>query len=188
MSMSQNSWPRGTGSGCRPGVCAGLLARAGLRNRHARKSTRQRRSRDRMPQEGLLVQCDARPYAWLEKRGPSCALHGAIDDATGKVLGLYFRPEEDLVGHLMVLKQMVERHDVHRRKLRGCTRRNQEHQSQANLGQRDFAPPRRNQPWVADLTRHGTAEGWLYLATVLDALSRRVVGWGVLEPTLSVGD
>ncbi|HSW09777.1 MAG TPA: ISNCY family transposase [Bacillota bacterium] len=92
-----------------------ILARAGLRNRHARKSPRRRRSRDRMPQEGLLVQWDASPYAWLEERGPSCSLHGAIDDATSKILGLYFRPEEDLVGHLMVLKQMTEQHGIPRR-------------------------------------------------------------------------
>lgn len=92
-----------------------ILARAGFVNRHARRCPRRHRSRDRMPQEGLLVQYDASPYAWLEDRGPSCSLHGAIDDATGKLLGLYFRPEEDLVGHLMVLKQMLGRHGVPRR-------------------------------------------------------------------------
>ncbi|WP_324717959.1 IS3 family transposase [Carboxydochorda subterranea] len=35
--------------------------------------------------------------------------------------------------------------------------------------------------WVADLTQHPTDEGWLYLATVLDAFSRRVVGWAMAE-------
>jgi len=92
-----------------------ILARAGLGNRHARKHARRRRCRERMPQEGLLVQCDASKYAWLEDRGPTLWLHGAIDDATGKVLGLHFRPEEDLVGHLMVLGQLVQRHGVPRR-------------------------------------------------------------------------
>jgi len=38
-----------------------ILARAQLSNRHARQRTRRRRSRDRMPQEGLLVPCDASP-------------------------------------------------------------------------------------------------------------------------------
>jgi len=77
------------------------------------------------------------------------------------------------------LMRLAELSGVHRRKLRGCTRRNQEHQSQPDLVQRDFAPPGPNQLWVADLTQHGTDEGWLYLATVLDAFSRRVVGWAM---------
>jgi len=33
--------------------------------------------------------------------------------------------------------------------------------------------------WVADLTEHNTGEGKLYIATVLDVFSRRVVGWAV---------
>jgi putative transposase len=32
---------------------------------------------------------------------------------------------------------------------------------------------------VADLTQHATGEGWLYLSTVLDVFSRRVVGWAM---------
>jgi len=89
-----------------------ILQGAGLRNRHSRRCPRSRRSRDRMPQEGLLVQCDASPYAWLEERGPTGSLHGIIDDATGKVLGLHFRSQEDLMGYLIALRQMVEHHGI----------------------------------------------------------------------------
>ena len=39
------------------------------------------------------------------------------------------------------------------------------------------APARPNQIWVADITYLPTREGWLYLAIVLDACSRKVVGW-----------
>jgi putative transposase len=39
------------------------------------------------------------------------------------------------------------------------------------------APDRPNQVWVADITYIETAEGWLYLAGILDACSRRCVGW-----------
>ncbi|HSW10730.1 MAG TPA: ISNCY family transposase [Bacillota bacterium] len=92
-----------------------IVARAGLNNRHAHRSARRRRCRERMPQEGLLVQCDASPYAWLEDRGPYCNLHGVIDDATSKVLGLHFRINEDMAGHLIVLEQMVRQHGVPRR-------------------------------------------------------------------------
>jgi len=41
-----------------------------------------------------------------------------------------------------------------------------------------------NQVWVSDLTYVPTREGWLYLATVLDLASRRVVGWA-MEETLA---
>jgi putative transposase len=34
-----------------------------------------------------------------------------------------------------------------------------------------------NQKWVADFTHIWTAEGWLYVAAVIDLFSRRVVGW-----------
>lgn len=89
-----------------------ILTQAGIKNPHTRKMPRKRRSRARMPQAGLLVQCDASPYAWLEERGPELTLHGIIDDATGQILALYFRPHEDLYGYLQVLKQMVQNHGV----------------------------------------------------------------------------
>jgi putative transposase len=38
-----------------------------------------------------------------------------------------------------------------------------------------------DQLWVADITYVGTDEGWLYLATILDACSRRVVGWSLAD-------
>jgi len=41
------------------------------------------------------------------------------------------------------------------------------------------APARPNQIWVGDITYLPTSEGWLYLAVVLDACSRKVVGWQV---------
>jgi putative transposase len=39
------------------------------------------------------------------------------------------------------------------------------------------APDRPDQVWVADITYIDTGEGWLYLAGVLDACTRRCVGW-----------
>jgi transposase InsO family protein len=38
-----------------------------------------------------------------------------------------------------------------------------------------------NRVWVSDITGVPTAEGWLYLATVLDLYSRRIVGWALRE-------
>jgi putative transposase len=48
-----------------------------------------------------------------------------------------------------------------------------------NLLQRDFSADEPDTKWVADTTYIWTAEGWLYLAVVLDLFSRMVVGWSM---------
>jgi len=50
-----------------------------------------------------------------------------------------------------------------------------------NLLDRDFHASAPNQKWLADLTYVPTAEGWLYLALVLDLYSRKIVGWAMSE-------
>src|ERR1700677_3344827 len=49
----------------------------------------------------------------------------------------------------------------------------------ANLLDRQFHAQRPNQKWIADFTYLWTAEGWLYVAVVIDLFSRRVVGWSM---------
>jgi len=49
----------------------------------------------------------------------------------------------------------------------------------ADLVQRDFTATRPNQLWVADLTYVSTRAGFVYAAFVIDAFSRRIVGWRV---------
>jgi putative transposase len=66
---------------------------------------------------------------------------------------------------------------IYHRKRQGCTRRNEQDESHPDLVQRQFERSGPNELWVADLTQQNTAEGWLYLATVMDTFSRRVVGW-----------
>ena len=48
-----------------------------------------------------------------------------------------------------------------------------------NILNRDFRAARPNQKWLANFTYIWTAEGWLYVAAVLDLFSRRVVGWSM---------
>lgn len=48
-----------------------------------------------------------------------------------------------------------------------------------NLLQRDFTAPAPNRKWLTDLTAIWTAQGWLYLAVVLDVYSRLIVGWAM---------
>lgn len=53
-----------------------------------------------------------------------------------------------------------------------------------NLLDRQFSADRMNQVWLSDITYVATAEGWLYLAVVLDLYSRKIVGWS-MQPTLA---
>ena len=48
-----------------------------------------------------------------------------------------------------------------------------------NLLDRAFEASAPNQKWIADFTYIWTAEGWLYVAAVVDLFSRRVVGWSM---------
>ena len=49
----------------------------------------------------------------------------------------------------------------------------------ANVLNRQFEATAPNQKWIADFTYIWTAEGWLYVAAVVDLFSRRVVGWSM---------
>jgi transposase InsO family protein len=46
---------------------------------------------------------------------------------------------------------------------------------------RDFNPPAPDTRWCGDITYLHTGEGWLYLATVIDLYSRRVIGWAAAD-------
>jgi putative transposase len=50
-----------------------------------------------------------------------------------------------------------------------------------NLLDRDFRAKQPNEKWVSDTTFVWTAEGWLYVAVILDLFSRLVVGWAMSE-------
>ena len=50
-----------------------------------------------------------------------------------------------------------------------------------DLVRRDFNPTAPNRVWLSDITYVRTWEGWLYLAVILDAFSRRVVGWALAD-------
>jgi hypothetical protein len=60
---------------------------------------------------GALVLLDGSEFDWLGTGQPFTLL-GAIDDATGTVLALHFRPAEDLHGYLALLQQLATRHGL----------------------------------------------------------------------------
>ena len=83
------------------------------------------------------------------------------------------------VAHLMKLHRIAARkahkwHPVTTRPFPGA-------RTAPNLLNREFEASRPNQKWVSDITYIDTAEGWLYLASILDLHSRLVVGWAMAD-------
>lgn len=59
------------------------------------------------------------------------------------------------------------------------TKSNPKHAVAPNLLAQDFTAERPNEKWTGDITSVPTAQGWLYLAVILDVFSRRVIGWAM---------
>ena len=88
------------------------------------------------------------------------------------------------VNHKRVERLMRERGlagVTRRRRTKGCTRSRATDPRSDDLVHRQFRPDRRNRLWVQDVTQHRSGEGWIYLAVVIDAWSRRVVGWSIAD-------
>ena len=133
-------------------------------------------------------------YAWL-KRDPS---NRSVDDALlvdrirshhERSRGTYGAPRilEDLkeegvvVGRKRVARLMREQglRGVCRRRYYPTTVRAEDERPAPDLVDRNFVASAPNRIWVADITYIPTWSGTLYLAVVLDAFSRRVVGWSM---------
>ncbi len=86
-----------------------VLTEAGLSSPRRGRTPRHRYRRQRMPQEGMLLQLDGSHHCWLENRGPWLTLFLAIDDATGTVPYAIFREREDTLGYFELLKVIIDR-------------------------------------------------------------------------------
>lgn len=89
-----------------------LLVDAGIASPRHRRPPRHRCRRERMPQEGMLVQVDGSHHSWLEKRGPWLTLLLAVDDATGKVPYALFREQEDTEGYFLLLTGIIQQYGI----------------------------------------------------------------------------
>lgn len=83
------------------------------------------------------------------------------------------------VARLMQAAQLQAR--TRRRRQPGDGSQRLEHNVAANRLQREFEVNEPNKKWVADFTYVWTAEGWLYVAAVMDLYSRRIVGWSMSD-------
>jgi len=85
--------------------------------------------------------------------------------------------------------RLMKKHEIraNRRKKRQKTTNSRHNYPIApNLLQREFQAARPNTKWLSDITYIPTAQGWLYLATVLDMFSRKIVGWAMDQTLESV--
>lgn len=86
-----------------------VLRRAGIPSPRRHRPTRYRSRRERRAAAGMLIQLDGSRHRWFGTRRPYATLLGAIDDATGEVVGARFRDQEDIAGYFEVLAQLLER-------------------------------------------------------------------------------
>ncbi|MCX7904887.1 MAG: ISNCY family transposase [Caloramator sp.] len=84
-----------------------ILNSSGIKSPKKRRRFKLHTRRKRKPQMGLLVQMDSSPFDWLGI-GSNFSIHGAIDDATGMVLGLYMTKNECLQGYFEVARFMFQ--------------------------------------------------------------------------------
>jgi putative transposase len=134
-------------------------------------------------------------YAWLQR--PASA-HAMADAALLKHVRTIHASSRHTYGAPRIhadLRQRGERHSrkriarlmreaglvgaSHRRGGPITTRRDKDARPAPDLVDRDFSAAGPNQLWVADITYVPTAAGFLYLAVVLDAWSRKIVGWSM---------
>lgn len=89
-----------------------LRLEARLPARRKRRAPEHRRRRERSARMGAMVLIDGSRHDWLEGRGPVFTLVGAIDDATGQILSLIVREQEDLHGYMAMLGQILHQHGI----------------------------------------------------------------------------
>jgi putative transposase len=135
-------------------------------------------------------------YAWL-RRNPSCRdfedeqLRPKIVKAFKTGRGTYGSPrvqqelvdQGDKIGRRRVARLMCEMklQCICPRKFRVTTDSNHANEIVPNVLSRDFTASKTNEKWATDVTYIWTAEGWLYLAVVMDLYSHRIVGWATAD-------
>ena len=87
-----------------------LMIGEGLWKAKKAKKLEVHQMRERRACYGELVQVDGSPHAWFEERGEVCNLLVFIDDATGKLMELYFTPGETTFGYFAATQRYLTRY------------------------------------------------------------------------------
>lgn len=88
-----------------------ILRDAGIKSPKKHRKPKLHHRRKRKECEGMMLQADGTPFDWFET-GQKYSLHGFVDDATGKITGLYMCKNECLLGYLEVLRQTLENYGI----------------------------------------------------------------------------
>jgi putative transposase len=150
---------------------------------------------------GFLCECfDVSPsgyYAWSKRQSSPCQRRQTDRELTIQIMDI-FQQSRQTYGAPRIQARLVEQGRHHGRnrigrlmreqKICGRVRRRYRPRTTDSKHEHPIAPNRLaelpgtsriDQVWLADITYIETAEGWLYLAGVLDLHSRRVVGWAM---------
>jgi transposase len=84
-----------------------IMEAEGIKSPNTKRRRKPHRRRKRRAQAGLLLQTDATPYAWFQGDKGRYALHGAIDDATSQITGLFMTKNECLLGYFETFRRTV---------------------------------------------------------------------------------
>jgi transposase len=85
-----------------------ILRSHGIGSPRKRRGVKHRSRRERREAEGMMLQVDGSPHDWLEGRGPPLCLIGAIDDATGKVVGAFFTSADRSWGYFRLFTDIFK--------------------------------------------------------------------------------
>lgn len=138
-------------------------------------------------------------YAWTTGRSSPCVREAAqlqliesirlVHERSG---GAYGSPrvhralkKQGLVCSRKQVEKLMRQEQIrstrHRRFRILTTDSNHDHAVAANLLDRQFEPATIDQVWAGDITYVATDEGWLYVASVMDLCSRRIIGWSAAD-------
>ena len=135
-------------------------------------------------------------YAWRQRKPSACKMANEklmtqIRQAHTKSRGTYGSPRihAELVAQGIAcgihrVARLMQRNGLQakgKRRYKRTTNSRHAYPIVPNLLNRQFEAKAPNQKWVGDITYVPTGEGWLYLATVIDLYSRRVVGWAMAD-------
>jgi len=139
------------------------------------------------------------PSGFYAAQGRPRSLHARRDDKlTEQVVGAHaaskgrygsprvhaeLKAAGECVGRKRVARLMREKKLAARMRRRFRTTTDSKHDFPIapNVLERDFTASAPDRAWVTDITFLWTAQGWLYLAVILDLFSRRVVGWATSQ-------
>ncbi len=107
--------------------------------------------------------------------------HANRDSLVSRELAKKLREEGFVISRGRTRKLMVKLKLVVKQRVayKVTTKRKHDDQVADNLLNKNFNPVAANGVWAGDITYLKTAEGWMYLAIVMDLFSRRIVGWHI---------